>query len=168
MTLTANHVALFYKYASPEPNTGCWLWTGPIDGGPHGRPRLGSGKRHIAARVAWIIYRGPIPVGFLVCHHCDNGMCVNPDHLFLGTHADNTADMLAKGRWSKRSGSLNTRARLRDEDVEVLRWLVANGIPARLLAEPFGISRGHAQTIAHGKSWISRPPRADAMLGARG
>lgn len=85
----------------PEPNTGCWLWTA-ADTGRYGYFRL-DGKvgqrRSIGAnRAAWLLYRGPIPEGMMVCHTCDTPICVNPDHLFLGTPLDNMLDKVAKGR----------------------------------------------------------------------
>jgi len=71
----------------------CWIWNGY---------KLTSGYGqyyHVGAhRVAWIETHGDIPDNLLVCHHCDNPSCVNPKHLFLGTHRDNTQDMIAKGR----------------------------------------------------------------------
>ena len=76
----------------------CWTWTADLD--DHGYGRLGIGRKRIepAHRVAWTLANGPIPEGLRVLHHCDNPPCVRPDHLFLGTQADNMADMMAKGR----------------------------------------------------------------------
>jgi len=77
----------------PEPNTGCWIWLGGRNS--EGRALLGS---RTAARVSYATYKGPIPEGICVLHKCDEVICINPDHLFLGTHTDNMRDMSRKGR----------------------------------------------------------------------
>ena len=86
-----------------EPNTGCWLWGGATSYSGYGNAWFdadGSGKRQMAThRVAWIREFGPIPDGLVVCHKCDVKQCCNPAHLFVGTHSENTRDMIAKGRW---------------------------------------------------------------------
>lgn len=91
---------------SPEPNTGCWLWTGGTHRFGHGYILIGSrsnGTRECvgAHRVSFELFCGPIPNGLFVCHRCDVPQCVNPDHLFLGTAKDNMMDAAKKGRVGK-------------------------------------------------------------------
>jgi hypothetical protein len=80
---------------------GCWEWTGATQGG-YGAFHLRS-RVIRSSRFSWMIHRGEIPAGMVVCHRCDNPPCVRPDHLFLGDHTENAIDSLSKGRgrWQK-------------------------------------------------------------------
>lgn len=92
-----NDFTRFHAKYVPEPNTGCWLWEGATIRSGYGRHNI-NGVQMGAHRASWIIHNGDIPDGMHVCHKCDTPPCVNPDHLFLGTHADNMRDMQAKER----------------------------------------------------------------------
>lgn len=95
----------FEQYVEPVPWGGCWIWTGAstvVNGHRHGlfnvQATSDSKKVASAYRVAWELYVGEIPEGMCVLHSCDNRLCVNPMHLWLGTMKDNTHDMIRKGR----------------------------------------------------------------------
>jgi hypothetical protein len=81
---------------------GCWLWTASYDRHGYGQFCVGhNGKKRMcrAHRIAWALTYGPVPEGMLVLHHCDNTLCVRPEHLKLGTKRSNSRDMMSKGRW---------------------------------------------------------------------
>jgi hypothetical protein len=88
----------FEKHFTPEPNSGCFIWTGAVDGHGYGHMRNNKGTTGRAHRVSWELYCGPIPAGNCVLHRCDMPCCVNPEHLFLGTQKDNVADCVRKNR----------------------------------------------------------------------
>jgi hypothetical protein len=122
-------------------------------------------RRHVSAhRYSWELHFGPIPDGLLVCHKCDNPACVRPSHLFLGTSADNTADMLAKGRRVAPStanlarGSQHYKAKFRDADIRKIRRLYAKGsILQREIGAMFGVSPTCISHIIQRKSWAHVP-----------
>lgn len=137
----------------------CWNWTGGTFGGRYGQFR--AGRRKVKAhRFAWETANGPIPEGQILCHRCDNMRCVRPDHLFLGTHADNAADRDAKGRGRTyrgprpdQRGSANPSAKLTDQNVSAIRDLRASGWTYRALAQAFDVSSSQIANVCKGRSW---------------
>lgn len=134
----------------------CWEWTGTC--APFGYGVLYSGPRgqvhsEVAHRVSWELHFGPIPAGLNVCHHCDNPPCVRPDHLFVGTQADNVRDRDAKGRHWTHRGMLVGTAKLTDAQVRDMRVRRSEGALLREIAVEFGTSVGNVQTIVTRHSW---------------
>jgi hypothetical protein len=145
----------FMDKVSPEPNTGCWLWTGAIVPSGYGSMRLGGraeGTRS-AHLIAWEVHRGTIPAGLYVCHRCDVRHCVNPDHLFLGTAKDNADDMWRKGRGTIRRGAATGHARLTEDAVRTIRARRANGETITALAAEYGVSGATIQHAGAGRTW---------------
>lgn len=132
---------------SVQPN-GCWVWTGALDGDGYGMVSMGSGKDRGAHRVSWEIHRGPIPAGLHVLHHCDNPPCVNPDHLFPGTQADNVADMVRKDRGQK--GERSAASKLTTSQVRSIR---SDSRSQKDIARAFGVDQSTISEIKTGKTW---------------
>lgn len=130
----------------------CWEWTAMMSTRGYGRIKI-NGRRVSAHRVSWTIHNGPIPEGLWVLHRCDNRRCVNPEHLFLGTHEENMRDMREKGRAS--SGEARYNAKLTESDVAEIRRLRAEGSRLRPLAERFGVTVQVVSSIALGRKWRS-------------
>jgi hypothetical protein len=147
-------LARLLRKTRPEPATGCIVWTGYVCRSGYGKIWY-TGKNPLAHRVAWELAHGPIPAGLHVCHRCDNRPCVNVDHLFLGTNADNMADRNAKGR--ARGGSMRGEAhpfaKLTNADVAAIR--AARGVEkGRETASRFGVSPSRVSMIQTGKVWV--------------
>lgn len=130
----------------------CWLWIGSTTRGygtisVHNRPAY-------VHRVAYAVHRGPIPAGAYVLHDCDVPHCWHPDHLFLGSHEENMADMLRKGGGSPpptHYGEAHPQATLTDEQVAAIRsrW-ARGGVRQRELAAAFHVAQSTIWRLIHG------------------
>lgn len=142
----------------PEPNSGCWLWIGSVHKDGRGRIKA-RGRTLTASRASYEAAYGDIQNGLHVCHRCDNPACVNPEHLFLGTHSDNMADMKRKGRAHRfageRRGNGNPNAKLTPEAVTAIRTRLAAGDGARSLASEFGVHARTVMDIKTGRRWAA-------------
>jgi hypothetical protein len=135
---------------------GCWEWTGAKGSHGYGNSYY-NGKAQLAHRVSWQLAHGDIPSsseyhGTCVCHTCDNRACVNPDHLFLGTHKDNMADRDAKGK--SPIGELNGGGgKLTEQDIPRIRDMLRCGAKQKDIADWFGVSPSMVYRIKRGQAW---------------
>ena len=136
----------FSRNVNVNDPSGCHLWT---SGTKAGYGYLSVNKRWtLAHRYSWELKRGPIPKGMFVCHACDVPACVNPDHLFLGTSADNMRDMAAKGRSTH--GKRNQGAKLTEQDVIAIR---GDRRVQQVIADEYGVWQGTISAIQRGQKW---------------
>lgn len=148
-----------YLWSKVEKTDSCWVWTGRKqtrkDGFPYGiiqQRERGSMATYYVHRLAYELTVGAIPSGMCVCHHCDNPQCVNPLHLFLGTHLDNMRDCARKNRtaFGTRSGTTN----LSEATVLAIRARYLTGdISQKRLAADYGVTQSIVGRIVRGECW---------------
>lgn len=163
-------------WARTDKTEGCWIWTGGR--GRATRPGFVYGQvkirpqRFATHRISWALVNGAIPRGMCICHRCDVPLCVNPDHLFVGTQADNLRDAWEKGRARGHTFTIEERerahanraigsrlgsARLTEARVIELRELRASGVSIADLVQRFGLNRGTIWKAATRRSWRHVP-----------
>jgi hypothetical protein len=134
-----------------EPNTGCWLWPGHANVKGYGVSTLPGGLKWLAHRRSWEAKNGPIPDGMFVLHKCDVPLCVNPDHLFLGTKKDNNRDMARKRRSAL--GEKNGQSKLRADQIAEIFFLRGQGMTQKSISEKFDVSRTTISFVLSGERW---------------
>jgi hypothetical protein len=138
-------------WAKVNKTDGCWEWIGATASG-YGYFKCYEGNRN-AHRVSWTIHNGQIPEKLMVLHHCDNKICVRPDHLFLGTAKDNALDLQSKGL-DPFTGTKNSAAKLTEKQVLEIRerWPTYKGTQKELAAE-YGVTQSRIWYIVNRKHW---------------
>lgn len=134
--------------------TPCQLWEGAVQSNGYGHLTK-NGKTLLAHRVSYANKNGGIPYGQLVLHKCDNKLCVNPEHLFVGTHKDNMQDMIQKGRgsWGHTKGERNAQTKLTDREVVKLKKAYVPGRGAKAaLARSFKCGWSTVHRILSGRT----------------
>ena len=139
--------------AYPITETGCWIWMGGCSVRGYGQIES-FGKKHLAHRVSYKLFKGNIPEDRVVCHRCDNVSCVNPDHLFVGTQKDNLSDMARKNRST--FGERNARSKLTWDQVDQIKTLRKSGVRAVELSKKFEVSVSNINAILANKRWVRR------------
>ena len=149
-------------WAKVEKTPGCWLWTGGRAVTGYGLIGVGSAatqRNRFAHRVVWELVNGPVPEGMYVRHTCNTRHCVNPDHLAVGTHAENMADMVASGRANggRRGGAHGFTKHLSPQDALLVRYLYRRSgetVTFAALAAVFRVDPQAVQTL------LREPPRS--------
>lgn len=154
-TLSRSNLMRFWGKVLYHPQTYCWEWQGYTDANGYGRVGV-VGYRYYTHRLSYLLAYGEIPNGLHVCHACDNPRCVNPDHLWLGTHLDNIADRTRKGRTVTNGprGEAHPFAKLTSPLVKELRTRYgAGGISQSQLAREYRISQSTMTRALRGNTW---------------
>ena len=139
----------------------CWLWKGYVKK-INAKRQSGyalawhNGKNRMAHRLSYTAFKGRIPDGLCVCHHCDVKHCINPDHLFLGTQKDNIQDMFKKGRQPNPAiiqGEKNSQAKLTEKDIYAIFYLRKKNQTGQQIADIFNISKMQVSRILNKQRW---------------
>lgn len=134
-----------------EKTDGCWIWRASKTNNGYGRFQIKK-QTKVSHRISWELTNGEIPDGLLVLHHCDNPACVRPDHLFLGTHVDNSKDMVQKGRVAR--GVRHHKAKLTEEQIKEIRLKHSNHqIPQKQIADEYGVGQPQISRILSRTHW---------------
>lgn len=139
--------------------TGCWEWQGTLYANGYGQIKLATGKPGGRAayvhRLSWQLHFGQIPKGVYVCHRCDNRLCWNPSHLWLGSNRENRLDSVAKRRHAH--GESAGGAKLTDQAVLEIRRAFAEGAHIADLARRYGRATSTIEHVVYRRSWKHLP-----------
>jgi len=161
---TDKQIERFWSKVNVAGPDDCWEWLGCRQSKGYGRIGIGC-ESFLAHRVSFFLKTRQQPGSLIVCHSCDNPACCNPRHLFLGTAADNSRDMVSKGRQNKACGENASRAILTEQDVRAIRRSHAT---YRELARRHSVSASTIKSAAQGTNWRHvRTPTVRRQLTAQ-
>jgi len=149
---------IYLKENSTENEKGCWEWNKYRDVGGYSKIMWTDPDGvvlKVGHRVSYSVFHGSFDTALYVCHKCDNRACINPEHLFLGTHQDNMDDKTAKGRpnGGQPPGSAHAMSRLTEEDVLDIRARCSAGETQKALADKYSLLPQYVWKIVHRKRW---------------
>jgi len=145
----------FWSKVDKSPASGsCWVWKSSIHHKGYGQFRYNGGMKS-SHRVAYELSFGKIPTGMSVLHKCDNPICVNPEHLFCGTHTDNMRDMCRKGRHSRKKPMARMTA---SEVIECRRLYALGKATVKDLSKRFSLTFSGMYSVVFGTTWRELPP----------
>ena len=151
---TTSDVLRFQEHVKIS-ESGCHEWYGAIQSNGYGVLRV-DGKPMLSHRISWELENDSVPKGMCVLHRCDNRRCVNPEHLFVGTQADNMRDAVSKGRMGNKNpmkGEGHARSRLTEDDVRAIRCAHESGETNSSIARRYDVSGTHIGYIVNRKLW---------------
>ena len=152
--MTKGIIGRFNSFVVKRSDKSCWAWDGNKSKQGYGKISI-FGDAHLAHRISYELFKGPIPESMMVCHSCDNPECTNPEHLFLGTAQTNMSDKISKGRHkgAKRGGDHHL-SKLSEFDVKRIRRIYAQGgVTQYQLADQFNVSQPEISMIVTFKKW---------------
>lgn len=150
-----HYVDLFWKKIDKKNDDECWEWKASTTKDGYGKYSVRYSKNNCktfrASRIVYYLYYGFIDNNLLVCHKCDNPLCCNPNHLFLGTVTDNQIDCVMKKRNNPAKGERHSK--LKNEDVKNIRSLVKNGCSQINVAKKYKVGKNCIWNIIHNNTW---------------